>query len=66
MLSAHLTLEASWVEGTGLRVGVPGAPRPHPESWGRSPMGPQSLAPWMQVGGREPKIWPLSPGRPEL
>lgn len=25
-LSVHLTLEASWVAGIGLRVGVPGAP----------------------------------------
>lgn len=62
MLSAYLTPEASWVEGTGLRVGVPGVPCLHPESWGRSPMGPQSPAPWMQVQGGEPKIWTLSLG----
>lgn len=27
-----------------FRVGVPGALRLHPESWGRAPMGPQALA----------------------
>lgn len=49
-LSAHLTLETSWVEGTGRWVAMPGVPHLHSESWGRSPLGPQSSTLWMQVG----------------
>ena len=51
-LSAHLTPEAAWVESTGLGLGVPGAPRLHPESWGWSPTGPQASILWMPAGGR--------------
>lgn len=40
--------------GKRLRLGVPGASRLRPESWGWSPMGLWSLNLWLPVGGGAP------------